>query len=257
MIEDTRFSRSVARWGTVRYRQMLRAVAAAASGDANPAAEAATVTRLVRPVAWDRRGTHMSMLSTPFVTLATRTARQLSPGASGITVLRQPARRQRTDNPRFEVLVPVSMMDTVAAALATHWQETVDRLSRPSPHTASIARTVWRAALLVSSSDRRRSQLRVSVPCASTAAVLSAAGSALAVAVATHRRRGGSHFVTVDDPADAVRLLRAVGAGPAAEAWVKVPVRAGGQGVIALQPEGRRRPRVPGSEASSWSRSHE
>jgi hypothetical protein len=211
-----------ARRGPVQHRQLLDAIAASVPFDELPQIEAATVTRLLRAVPWYERHDQMSLLATYYPTLAARAARvihQCCPGARVVSLARRPGRETRK---RFELLVPAAAMNDITVWLHLLWQAASRRVTASTRHDLRVAaaRTMWRAALLVASSDRNRAQLRVRVPHSAVVHTLAEAGRALHVEVKEHRGQSGYHFITVDDPADAVRLLRAVGAGSHADAWV-------------------------------------
>ncbi|MEW2445705.1 hypothetical protein [Micromonospora marina] len=210
-----------ARWGAVSHRTLLDALAASVPVSPYDWADAALVTGLLRPVTWDRHGLWSSIASTTHAALAARTARVVRPVVSDVTTVRQAARRGGRERAAFEVLVPTARLAAATGLSEDLCASLTGALGHRAPEAVALARTVWRTALLVASSDRRRAQLRVRVPDSPLAGVLVRAGELLDVEARHHRTRDRVHFVTVDDPTDAVAVLRAVGAGPRAEAWVR------------------------------------
>jgi len=211
------------RWGAIPHRRLLDAVAAAVPADRLPRVETATVTHLLRPVPWQRRSGLVSLVSTAYPALAHRVATVVDGEFPGVRIATTARMSGRDDRDRFDVLVPSGRADEVLGWLARLWQTAAEQVgphARPGLRTPA-ARTMWRAALLVANGSRRRSQVRVRVPDPAALTALTQAGDALGLAVHQHVRRGNSYFVTVDDPAQSVQLLRIVGAGPHAEAWVR------------------------------------
>ncbi|WP_326553440.1 hypothetical protein [Micromonospora sp. NBC_01813] len=211
------------RWGAIPHRRLLDAVATAVAADRMPRVEAATVTHLLRPVPWQRRTGLVSLVSTAYPALARRIATVIDDEFPGVYVATTPPARGRDERDQFDVLVPATNADEVSDWLDRLWQAAAGQVgphARPG-NRAATARTMWRAALLVANGSRRRSQIRVRVPDPRALTALTEAGEALGLTVAQHLRRGNSYFVTVDDPAQSVQLLRIVGAGPHAEAWVR------------------------------------
>jgi len=203
----------------------LAAIAASVPSDPLRTVEAAVVTHLLRPTPW-HFPSHVrltSVASTCYPALTQRVAEVLAERFSGIRIARQLSSRASDDRPRFDVLVPSLSPNEITDVLADLWAAVPPLFDAriPSRNHAAAACTVWRSALLVASSDRRRTQLRVWLPDTQSVMVLRRAGAALGVSVASHRRRGDFYFVTVDDPADSITLLRRVGAGPHADAWVQ------------------------------------
>ncbi|MDG4765965.1 hypothetical protein O7632_17930 [Solwaraspora sp. WMMD406] len=214
---------SAPRWGAIPHRRLLDAVAAAVPVDRLPRVETATVTHLLRPVPWQRRSGLVSMASTSYPALAQRIATVIHGEFTGVRVATTEPVRGRDGRQRFDVLVPTPQAAEVAGWLDRLWQAATTQVgshARPEQRIPT-ARTMWRAALLVASGAQRRTQIRVRVPDPGALAALAAAGDALGLSVRQHLRRGNSYFVTVDDPAESVQLLRIVGAGPHAEAWVR------------------------------------
>ncbi|SCL16566.1 hypothetical protein GA0074694_1667 [Micromonospora inyonensis] len=209
------------RWGAITHRTLLDALAASVPVMPFAWADAALVTGLLRPVQWDCAGQWASVASTIYAELAIRTASVIRTAVPEATTTCQPSRRAGADRASFEVLVPASELKAATDLLQQLRSSLPGKLHRQCPDAVPLARTVWRTSLLVSSSDRRRTQLRVRVPDALLSDVLVRAGRLLDVDVRHHRARQHVHVVTVDDPRDAVTVLRAVGAGPRAEAWVQ------------------------------------
>jgi hypothetical protein len=211
------------RWGAIPHWRLLDAVAAAVPADRLPRVETATVTHLLRPVPWQRRTGLVSLVSTAYPALAQRVATVVDGEFPGVRVATTPPARGRDERDQFDVLVPAGQLGPITGWLDRLWQAAVGQVgphARPDRRSAT-ARTMWRAALLVANGSRRHSQLRVRVPDPGALAALAEAGQALGLTVHQHLRRGNSYFVTVDDPAESIRLLRIVGAGPHAEAWVR------------------------------------
>ncbi|MFY1637443.1 hypothetical protein ACN27F_29935 [Solwaraspora sp. WMMB335] len=211
-----------ARRGRVGHRQLLDAIAASVPSDRLPEVETATVTRLLRAVPWYERSDLVSLVATYYPALAMRTARVISQRTPDIRVVNRARRPGRDTRTCFELLLPAATLTELTVWLREQWELVGRRVGPYARHDRRVAaaRTMWRAALLVSSSDRRRSQLRVRVPEPMVMRTLGNAAAALGVQVTENRCRSTYHFVTVDDPAHSVRLLRAVGAGTHAEAWV-------------------------------------
>ncbi|WFE28296.1 hypothetical protein O7623_03535 [Solwaraspora sp. WMMD791] len=211
------------RWGAIPHRRLLDALAAAVPADRLPRVEAATVTHLLRPVPWQRRTGLVSLVSTGYPALAQRVATVIDAEFPGVRVATTAPLRGRDDREQFDVLVSAADAAEVTAWLDRLWQAAAWQVGpqvRAGQRT-STARTMWRAALLVANGSRRRSQIRVRVPDPGALTALADAGDALGLTVHQHLRRGNSYFVTVDDPTQSVQLLRLVGAGPHAEAWVR------------------------------------
>ncbi|WP_143740265.1 hypothetical protein [Micromonospora echinospora] len=220
-IRAARQVRRHGRWGAITHRTLLDALAASVPATPFAWADAALVTGLLRPVPWDCAGHWASVASTIYAQLAIRTARVIRTAVPEVTTTCQPSRRAGAGRASFEVLVPASELKAATDLLQQLRTSLPGKLHRQCPDAMPLARTVWRTSLLVSSSDRRRTQLRVRVPDALLSDVLVRAGRLLDVDVRHHRARQHVHVVTVDDPRDAVTVLRAVGAGPRAEAWVQ------------------------------------
>ncbi|MFY1631697.1 hypothetical protein ACN27F_00210 [Solwaraspora sp. WMMB335] len=214
---------SAPRWGAIPHRRLLDAVAAAVPADRLPRVETATVTHLQRPVPWQHRTGLVSLASTSYPALARRIAGVVDTEFPGVRLATTEPARGRDDRDRFDVLVPSGHADEVIFWLDRLWQAATVQVGSRTRDAQRIptARTMWRAALLVANGSRRRSQLRVRVPDPGALAALADAGAALGLTVRRHLRRGNSYFVTVDDPMESIHLLRTVGAGPHAEAWVR------------------------------------
>ncbi len=215
------------RRGAVSYQQLLDAVAASVPSDPLPTIEVATITRLLRAVPWAPGSVLISLLATGYPALAIRAANAIRRTAPGVQVVGRGLAGERDGHQSVDLVIPAHELDTATAWLRRQWDlaaACVVGQAGPEQRTAA-ARTMWRAALLVSSSDRRRSQIRVRVPDPAVMPTLRRAGEALGLQVCEHSRRGNCYFVTVDDPGQGVRLLRLVGAGPHAEAWVNGSTR--------------------------------
>ncbi|WP_432827588.1 hypothetical protein [Dactylosporangium sp. CA-092794] len=208
--------------GAIQHRQLLDAIAASVPFDRLPEVETATVTRLLRAVPWYDRGDLVSLVATYYPALAVRAARYIGQRCPSARVVSRARRPDRENRVRFEVLVPAAELSVLTGWLRERWAVAAARVTARNRQDDRLAaaRTMWRAALLVSSSDRRRAQVRIRVPDAEVLHTLADAGEALELRVTEHRCQSDYHFLTVDDPAHAIRLLRAVGAGGHAEAWV-------------------------------------
>jgi hypothetical protein len=212
------------RWGVISHRRLMDAIVASVPRDPLQRIEAAVVTHLVRQVVSRPVGSapSTSVATTYHWALATRVAEVIKCRFAAATITCQPHGRSPDNRVRFDVEVPSAPTEEVAKWLNELWKAVPPRVEpEVSQHgRAAAARTIWRAALLVSSSYPRRAQIRIWLPDAESVSVLCRGGDALGVTVTPHRRRRNCHLVTVDDPAESIQLLRAVGAGPHADAWV-------------------------------------
>jgi hypothetical protein len=205
----------------VRYRCLLDAISVCPPRGWSPNIEVATVTHLLRPARWGKRTGLTSVVTSCYGDIAVSAAERIDQAFPGVHFAIDSPSHASPDREQFEVLVATSSVPDVSEWLAGLWNAAIDEVGSsgcPS-RRAAAARTIWRAALLVSSSSRRRGQIKVSVPDVVAVAVLERAAEALGAAVRGRRRPDRSYVATVDDATDAVSLLRTVGAGAYAEAW--------------------------------------
>ena len=207
--------------GAIQHHQLLDAVAGSVPADRFPEIETATLTRLQHAVPCIEGRELMSVIATYHQALAVRAYGVIGPRWPSVRLIGRAPRVARETRPRYELIVPAAHLGELEAWLHRHWTEAARLVAddgRPESRRAA-ARTMLRAALLVSSSNRTRAQIRLRVPDPDTMRTLADAGQALQLDTTGHRAQGGHLFLTVDDRAQMIRLLRAVGAGSWAEAW--------------------------------------
>lgn len=207
--------------GAIQHRQLLDALAGSVPSDPYPEIETATVTRLQHPVPWDEGGDLVSVLATCHRTLAVRAVGVIAPGWPSARLVGQPPRIRRETRLRYELILPATHLTDLTRWLRQHWVAAARQVSsdRYPERRRAAARTMLRAALLVSSSNRSRTQVRLRVPDVDALRTLASAAKTLGLDTTEHRTQSGHLSLTVDDPAQRIRLLRAVGAGSCAEAW--------------------------------------
>ena len=129
---------------------------------------------------------------------------------------------RRNGQSQWDVLVPTDRLPEIRAWRRQQWQRMATHIVHgdETGQSRSAARILWRAALLVASSGQRRWQVRVCVPDARDLNLFRMSGALLGLPTGSRSRPGSLHVVTVDGAA-ARRLLREVGAGWMADAWVR------------------------------------
>jgi hypothetical protein len=204
---------------TIAYRHLLAAIADRLPADHVPWVELATVAALQRSMPWSGDGRMTSLLVTHDAGIAARAASMINECQLTARIALSPPVRRSNHRPRLDVLVVNAESGQAERWLRGLWEEAVRALRDGGPgNRTATARAIVRSALLTSSSNVRRRQIRINTPDSGTLRALVDAGAALGVAMHSHWRRG-RWLATVDSSAAATRLFRAVGAGPIAQRW--------------------------------------